>query len=269
MKHSSKKLWFKAKEYGWGWQPSSWEGWFVLAGYCALSIENFFRIDATSHSISDTVITFVPQTIFLTAFLILICYWKGEKPRWRWGHIEEQVLVLDESGNQTSTVVSKSVAHAKALWHQTAHVWILNTKGEVLLQKRALNKPQYPGVWGSTGGHVSYGETAAQAIVREVSEELGITVSESELTSLGRISTSTSFQNGAFTENEYIDMFLITLPDSEISFEFKDNEVSAVHWYTISDLLGRRSFDDAPIIFKDIEIATLTNYLSLQNHGTN
>jgi hypothetical protein len=86
---SKKKLWFKAKSYGWGWTPSSWEGWVVIALYIIITIWNFIRIDSLSHSLSDTFINFIPETLVLAVLLILIAYWKGEKPTWRWGNKNE------------------------------------------------------------------------------------------------------------------------------------------------------------------------------------
>lgn len=79
------RLWFRAKTYGYGWTPATWEGWLVVFGFVALAVANFVRIDRASHSGSDTLITFVPQTFVLTALLILIAYKTGEKPGWRWG----------------------------------------------------------------------------------------------------------------------------------------------------------------------------------------
>jgi hypothetical protein len=80
-----KKLWFKAKRYGWGWYPSSWEGWLVLFVYCVFLFLNFRRIDAFSHSASDTLRPYFIQLLFATAVLVAIAYVKGEPPRWRWG----------------------------------------------------------------------------------------------------------------------------------------------------------------------------------------
>jgi hypothetical protein len=84
-KEKHKKLWFKSKTYGWGWVPVSWEGWVVLAVYLLLVVGDFRFINASQHSVSDTFISFVPRFIFLSVVLVALCYWKGEKPRWRWG----------------------------------------------------------------------------------------------------------------------------------------------------------------------------------------
>jgi hypothetical protein len=84
------KYWFKAKDYGWGWYPSSIEGWIVLALYIGINIWNFLRIDSQSHSASDTLLPFVIQAFFVTLLLIFICFKKGERPRWRWGKQDSQ-----------------------------------------------------------------------------------------------------------------------------------------------------------------------------------
>jgi hypothetical protein len=77
--------WFKRKIWGWGWTPVRWQGWLTLLIFIALLMWNFIRIDSQSHSDSDTLINFVPQTVLLVFILIGICYTKGEKPKWQWG----------------------------------------------------------------------------------------------------------------------------------------------------------------------------------------
>ena len=80
-----KPLWFRAKNYGWGWYPSSWQGWILLLIYIIGLIWNFYRLDEISHSNSDTIRPFVIQTFIMTILLVVICYKTGEKPEWRWG----------------------------------------------------------------------------------------------------------------------------------------------------------------------------------------
>lgn len=84
-----KKNWFKRKQYGWGWYPSSWEGWFVLLIYIGLLVKQFIDIDKLSLSTSAAIVAFILPVIVSTAILIAVCYWKGEKPRWQWGEKEE------------------------------------------------------------------------------------------------------------------------------------------------------------------------------------
>ena len=80
-----KRKWFRAKDYGWGWTPCTWEGWVVLGVYLTLIVVEFIRFDKSSHSASDTLINFLPRIFLYTIVLIVICAMTGEKPEWRWG----------------------------------------------------------------------------------------------------------------------------------------------------------------------------------------
>jgi hypothetical protein len=74
--------WFPAKRYGWGWGlPSSWQGWLVIAGYVALLVLGFALFPPASRTAE-----FIAYVVALTVVLIVICWFKGEPPRWRWGN---------------------------------------------------------------------------------------------------------------------------------------------------------------------------------------
>lgn len=65
----------------------------------------------------------------------------------------------------------------EGLYHLVVHVWIRNSKGEYLLSRRAADRPTYPFFWETLGGSVLQGETSIEGAVREVKEEVGITLS--------------------------------------------------------------------------------------------
>ncbi len=85
LKDNPQGYWFKRKLYGWGWTPATWQGWLVLFGFIVLMVLNFLRLDIPSHSASDTLINFIPETAVMVLLLIGICWKKGEKPKWQWG----------------------------------------------------------------------------------------------------------------------------------------------------------------------------------------
>lgn len=80
-----KKFWFKAKTYGYGWYPATWQAWVIMATYILLIGKFFQIIDKYSHSVSDTLIGMVIPFLLLTILLLFIAYGTGEKLGWRWG----------------------------------------------------------------------------------------------------------------------------------------------------------------------------------------
>lgn len=88
---NGKKLWFRRKLFGWGWTPITWQGWVIVGVYTFLIGFVFARIDAASHSVSDTLFGIFLPFLGLTALLFAVCFAKGEKPRWQWSKRIEDV----------------------------------------------------------------------------------------------------------------------------------------------------------------------------------
>lgn len=80
-----KEIWFKAKLYGWGWNPITWQGWLATLVYCVGIVTFFTFVDFNDRSMSDTLLRFVVPFAIFTGLFIMLCYTKGERPRWRWG----------------------------------------------------------------------------------------------------------------------------------------------------------------------------------------
>jgi isopentenyldiphosphate isomerase len=69
----------------------------------------------------------------------------------------------------------RSEVHRLGLKHRATHVLVFNSRGEVFLQKRSMNKDRQPGVWDSSAsGHLDSGENYDNCAVRELREELGL-----------------------------------------------------------------------------------------------
>jgi hypothetical protein len=76
------KMWFRAKEYGWGWYPISWEGWINIGIFVIAYV--FSLVWLLNQKSILNVIAGIVIILFLFAVLFFLCYKKGEKPGWRW-----------------------------------------------------------------------------------------------------------------------------------------------------------------------------------------
>jgi isopentenyldiphosphate isomerase len=88
---------------------------------------------------------------------------------------EEYLEIVDYSGKVIGSAPRSEVHGNPSLIHRVVHVLVFNRKGEILLQKRSLDKDVAPGRWDtSVGGHVGIGEDLITSSMREMREELGI-----------------------------------------------------------------------------------------------
>ena len=78
---NEQKYWFPAKRYGWGWGvPCAWQGWVVLLAFFGLLAAGALLLLPAKGGTA-----FFAYTAALGAILVAICWFKGERPRWRWG----------------------------------------------------------------------------------------------------------------------------------------------------------------------------------------
>ena len=82
--------------------------------------------------------------------------------------------VLDEYCNKTGRLCERGPME-QGEYHLVIHVWIMNEKGEFLISKRTSNKP-FPNLWECTGGSAVAGDDSISTAIKEVKEELGITL---------------------------------------------------------------------------------------------
>lgn len=83
--------------------------------------------------------------------------------------------IVDEQGNLTGSATRGHCHDGSKLLHPVVHLHLFDEQGRIYLQQRPLWKDIQPGKWDTAvGGHVDFGESIDEALVREVREELGI-----------------------------------------------------------------------------------------------
>ncbi|MCG6553831.1 MAG: NUDIX domain-containing protein [Candidatus Magnetominusculus sp. LBB02] len=98
----------------------------------------------------------------------------------------ELLDIVNPEGQVIGQARRNEVHGNNKLLHRVVHVFVFNPEGKLLLQKRSMKKDVAPGVWDtSVGGHVDLGETIEAAVLREMSEELGVTLPVPEYSSEG------------------------------------------------------------------------------------
>lgn len=93
--------------------------------------------------------------------------------------------VLDAQRRPLHKTHVRGTPMKKGEYHLVVFVWIVNSRGELLLTKRSPEKETYPNLWENTGGAALAGETSLQAVRRELFEETGISARDAELIFLG------------------------------------------------------------------------------------
>lgn len=88
----------------------------------------------------------------------------------------ELLPIVDEEGKIIGSATRGECHNGNKPLHPVVHMHILNTKGEMYLQRRPEWKEIQPGKWDTAvGGHVDFGEDITAALLRETCEEVGIT----------------------------------------------------------------------------------------------
>jgi len=141
----------------------------------------------------------------------------------------ETVILVDED-NREIGVMEKMLAHQKGKLHRAFSVFLFSPTGNILLQRRALQKYHCGGLWTNTCcSHPRPGETLSAAVKRRLQEELSITCTVSKAF---EFIYRAEFDNGLI-EHEFDSVFI-----GEYEGPVRPNaeEVMEFQWFDSEDL---------------------------------
>jgi isopentenyl-diphosphate delta-isomerase len=141
----------------------------------------------------------------------------------------EMVILVDEKDNETGSM-EKMEAHVKGVKHRAFSVFVFDSEGRLLLQRRALDKYHSGGLWTNTCcSHPRPGETSLMGAHRRLIEEMGF---DTELIRAFELSYEVRFENGIW-ENEYDHVF-VGRYDGKYAED--SSEVHEARWFSIPEL---------------------------------
>ncbi len=151
--------------------------------------------------------------------------------------------VLDENGKQTGVIQERGVCHREGDPHATVHMWIVRRYAEkcgwqILLQKRNRCKDSHPGCYDiSSAGHISAGDIPLPSALRELQEELGLTVSAEELHPIGlhQGSFDDVFYGIPFHDREFSHVYVLEKDINPEDLTLQESEIESVLWMDLAE----------------------------------
>ena len=133
--------------------------------------------------------------------------------------------LLDEDGMPVGATHVRGEKLPHGAYHRVVEIFTMNSKGELLITKRAPEKKPYPNMWEITGGAVVAGEDSLDAARRELREETGIEVANRELNLI-----LTHKGNSAF-----VDIYIAHKDIPAEKLTMQPGETSAAKWVKLSE----------------------------------
>ncbi|MEI7810241.1 MAG: NUDIX domain-containing protein [bacterium] len=177
--------------------------------------------------------------------------------------MEEYIDIYDNEGNLLGKKTRKE-SHENGFWHKTVHVWIINSKGEVLIQKRSTQKENNANKWsGSVGGHISAGDNEINTAIKETEEELNLKLSKEDFVEIGKIKHSAT--TGKYINNEIKTIYVVKMDLDLNKIKIQKEELSEVKFIKFNELKELIENKDSIFVMLPEEyIKLLFDYINLK-----
>lgn len=138
----------------------------------------------------------------------------------------EQRDLYDKNRNLTGKKIYKGEEVPEESYIVVVLVYIQNSEGKFLIQKRSARKN---GLYATTGGHPKSGESSIEGIITEIKEEIGLDIKQEDLT----------LYYGGRSESERVfwDDYYIKMDIDDISkLKLQEEEVESLHWFSAEEI---------------------------------
>ena len=177
----------------------------------------------------------------------------------------EYLDIYDNDGKPLGLKKTKKEAHNEGLWHKAAHVWIVNSKSEVLIQRRSPKVDNHPNQWDiSAAGHISAGEDDITSALREVEEEIGLKLTPENLILIGIVKQQSARKG--YINNEINPVYVLKMDLNPNEIKKQEDEVAEVKFIPRKELQRFIESKDPSFVPHPEEFVLLFDYLN-KNYG--
>jgi 8-oxo-dGTP diphosphatase len=142
----------------------------------------------------------------------------------------ELLFTVDETNRPIEPAERKTV-HTQGIWHRTSHIYVINSKGDVLVHLRSPLKDDKPNRWDTRfGGHVLAGSDYDSTAISELWEETGIKASLLDLIPI-RID---KYDGG--TNREFPKSYMYIFEGNVDEIKLEPDEIVEVKWMSPEDI---------------------------------
>lgn len=136
--------------------------------------------------------------------------------------------LYDENRNLTGETIFKGEEIPEGKYIVVVLVFIQNSDGKFLIQKRSERKN---GKYATTGGHPKSGESSIQGIITEVKEEIGLDIKPEDL--------QLYYGGNSKFEKVFWDDYYVKMDVADIDkLQLQEEEVESVHWFSADEIVN-------------------------------
>lgn len=156
--------------------------------------------------------------------------------------------VINEDGNVTGEMCTKAEVHDKKLWHIEAAVFLINSKGQILLHKRGDVVRFNKGKWAIPTNHVEINQTNIDSLIERVWDLHGIKLEENDFRYLF-VQKRNEEQQKRYTYHYYVKLN-IDIPHPKVNPAF----ATECKWYDFEELKKEMVIGSDNIVFKSTPV---------------
>lgn len=148
----------------------------------------------------------------------------------------ELILAVD-TNDQPIHPMTREFIHQQKFWHRTSHIWIVNSKGEILCHQRSAHKHTAANKWEACfGGHIAHNEDYLSGAIKELLEETGLKATAADL------NFYTIYKNEE--EKEFQAVYYLGWDGDFSNLDIEDEEVQQIKWLPLEQVEAILDTDD-------------------------